>query len=201
MRANAGFAGVNNCGAQLARAGTLLLLNSDVVPDTPGWLGRMSAFYDATPDIGALGPKLLFEDDSIQHAGMYFHRAEDASVWENIHYYKGQHRLLPAANTARQVPAITGACMMVARELYESVGGLSHRYVLGGYEDSDFCLRLTDEGRDQWYMPGAELYHLEDQSYPRDLRKRATRYNMWLHSRLWGERMERVMKEHPGAWG
>ena len=74
MKGNAGFAGVNNCAVELARADKLLLLNSDVVPDTPGWLDRMSAFYDATPDIGALGPKLLYEDDSIQHAGMYFYR-------------------------------------------------------------------------------------------------------------------------------
>ena len=87
-------------------------------------------------------------------------------MWDNMHYFKGQHRSLPAANVARQVPAVTGACMMVERELYERMGGLSHRYLQGGYEDSDFCLRLIDEGREHWYMPGAELYHLEDQSYP-----------------------------------
>ena len=201
MKGNAGFAGANNCAAGLARADKLLLLNSDVVPDTAGWLGRMSAFYDATPNIGALGPKLLYEDDSLQHAGMYFHRTPDSDEWQNMHYFKGQHRQLPAANVARQVPAVTGACMMIRRDLYERVGGLSYRYVQGGYEDSDFCLRLMEEGSEHWYMPGAELYHLEDQSYPKDDRKRATVYNMWLHTELWNEQMERVMQQYPGLDG
>ena len=200
MRTNAGFAGVNNSAAELARAGKLLLLNSDVVPDTPGWLARMSAFYDATPGIGALGPKLLYEDDSIQHAGLYFHRAPGSELWENLHYYKGQHRHFPAANVARQVPAVTGACMMVSRQLYERVGGLSHRYVIG-CEDSDFCLGLIDEGREHWYMPGAELYHLEDQPYPEDVRQRGTRYNTWLQSELWAERISELMPRFPGRAG
>ncbi len=202
MKGNAGFTAVNNRAAELARADKLLLLNSDVVPDQPGWLGRMTAFYDATPDIGALGPKLLFEDDSIQHAGIYFHRPPvSPPVWDHMHYFKGQHRSLPAANMARQVPAVTGACMMVERELYERMGGLSHRYLQGGFEDSDFCLRLIDEGRENWYMPGAELYHLEDQSYPKDLRELTTRYNRWLHTRLWDERIEQLMTRYPGLGG
>jgi GT2 family glycosyltransferase len=195
MKVNAGFAGVNNCAVELARAGKLVLLNSDVVPDAPGWLERMDAFYDATPQIGALGPKLLYEDDSIQHAGVYFHPTEQSGVWENMHYLKGQHRTYPPSDVARVVPAVTGACLMVTREHYEQVGGLSHRYVQGGYEDTDFCLRLGEEGLDQWYMPGSELYHLEDQSYPSHIRKIATRYNMWLQSELWAERIERLMAE------
>jgi O-antigen biosynthesis protein len=171
------------------------------VPDTAGWLGRMGAFYDATPNIGALGAKLLYEDDSLQHAGMYFHRTPGSDVWENMHYFKGQHRSFPAANVARQVPAITGACLMIQRDLYERAGGLSYRYVQGGYEDSDFCLRLLEDGAEHWYMPGAELYHLENQSYPRDDRKRTTGYNMWLHTELWNEQMEHVMQQYPGLDG
>ena len=198
MKGNAGFAGANNCAVQLARAGKLLLLNSDVVPSVPGWLARMSAFYDATPDIGALGPKLLYDDGSLQHAGMYFYRSPESKVWENMHYFKGQHRHLPAANVARRVPAVTGACMMIDRGLYEDTGGLSHQYVQGGYEDSDLCLRLAEKSREHWYMPDAELYHLEEQSYPKDVRKRVTGYNMWLQSELWGERILDLMEQHPG---
>ena len=51
-------------------------MNSDVLPDRPGWLERMVAFYGSVDGIGALGPKLLYEDDSIQHAGIHFHRSE-----------------------------------------------------------------------------------------------------------------------------
>ena len=196
MKQNAGFSGANNAAVSVARGRRVLLLNSDVIPDRPGWLGKMSAFYDATPDIGALGPKLLYEDDSLQHAGLYFYRMPGSRLWGNQHYYKGLHRSFPAVNVARTVPAVTAACMMVDRDLYEQAGGLSHAYVQGGYEDSDLCLRLMDLGRQNWYMPGAELYHLEAQSYPSEMRKLATKYNMWLHTRLWGDRIEEVCREY-----
>ena len=116
-------------------------------------------------------------------------------MWGNQHYFKGMHRSFPAANVARTVPAITAACMMIDRDLYEQAGGLSHGYVQGGYEDSDLCLRLIELGRQNWYMPGAELYHLEAQSYPSDFRKMATRYNMWLHTNTWNDRIEEVSQE------
>jgi GT2 family glycosyltransferase len=201
MNTNSGFASVNNRASELARASKLLLLNSDVVPSTSGWLTQMSSFYDSTPNIGALGPKLLFEDDSLQHAGMYFYRSPEASVWENMHYFKGQSRHFPEANIVRPVPAITAACMMIDRELFQSVGGLSNQYVQGGYEDSDFCMRLTQEGREHWYMPSVELYHLEDQSYPQEMRWRVTDYNKWLHSKLWADQIERLTEQYPGLEG
>jgi GT2 family glycosyltransferase len=201
MKGNAGFAGVNNCAVELAGADKLLLLNSDVVPSAPGWLARMSAFYDATPDIGALGPKLLYHDGSLQHAGMYFYRSPESKLWEKMHYFKGQHRHLPAANVACKVPAVTGACMMIDRGLYEGIGGLSHQYVQGGYEDTDLCLRLVEKGCEHWYLPDAELYHLEEQSYPKDVRKRVTGYNMWLQTELWGERIQDLMEQYPGRAG
>jgi GT2 family glycosyltransferase len=190
---NAGFAGANNAGAALARADKLLLLNSDVLPSAPGWLGAMSAFFDATPGIGALAPKLLYEDDSLQHAGMYFLRAPGASTWENMHYFKGLARTTPAANVARRVPAVTGACLMLARERWEALGGLHGQYVQGDYEDSDLCLRLHEQGLGCWYLPDAELHHLEAQSYPNELRRATSAYNAWLHSHLWDERIAELM--------
>jgi GT2 family glycosyltransferase len=190
---NAGFSRATNIGSSMARGRLLLLFNSDLLPARPGWLGKMVAFYDATPNIGALGPKLLFEDDSLQHAGMYFYRDAVTSVWFNQHYFKGLHPRLPAANVARQVPAVTGACLMIERALYERLGGLRSMYVQGGFEDSDLCLRLMERGRQNWYVPDAELYHLEDQSFPTDLRSLTVNYNAWLHTQLWNERIEAVM--------
>jgi GT2 family glycosyltransferase len=149
----------------------------------------MSAFYDATPRMGALGSKLVYEDESLQHAGIYFFQDPGSSVWENGHYFKGLHRSLPAANTARPVAAVTGACLMIARNLYERVGGLSGAYVQGDYEDSDLCLRLLEEGRDNWYIPEVELYHLEGQSYGLSERRLNARYNTWLHTRKWDDRI------------
>ena len=196
MAHNAGFSGANNAGVSVARGSRVVLLNSDVIPDRPGWLGKMSTFYEATPGIGALGPKLLYEDDSVQHAGMYFYWNPAVHAWLNHHYFKGMHRSFPAANVARVVPAVTAACLMVDRELYEEAGGLSPDYVQGGYEDSDFCLRLIELGRQNWYMPGAELYHLEAQSYTTERRKLAGAYNVWLHTQKWNDLIEEVSKDH-----
>jgi O-antigen biosynthesis protein len=196
MAHNAGYSGANNAGVSVARGKRIVLLNSDVIPDGPGWLGKMSAFYDATPGIGALGPKLLYEDDSLQHAGMFFYRDNGGQVWANHHYFKGMHRSFAAANVARAVPAVTAACMMIDRDLYDEAGGLSHAYVQGGYEDSDLCLRLIEMGRENWYMPGAELYHLEAQSFTAERRKPAAAYNVWLHTKTWNDRIERVAREY-----
>jgi O-antigen biosynthesis protein len=193
LERNAGFPGACNAGASLARGRLLLLLNSDVLPDRPGWLGAMRDFYDATPKIGALGPKLLYEDDSIQHAGMYYYNLPGSKVWVDSHYFKGMHRSLPGANVPRRVPLVSGACMMIDRELYEQFGGLRGVYVQGDYEDSDLCLQLSEKGYENWYSPAAELYHLEGQSYTPDARRPANRYNMWLHTHLWGERIAAIM--------
>jgi GT2 family glycosyltransferase len=191
---NAGFARANNAGASLARGRLLLLLNSDILPDKPGWLSKMQQFYDSTPNIGALGPKLLYEDDSIQHAGMYYYQQPGSSVWIDAHYFKGMHRSLPAAGIARPVPLVSGACLMIDRSLYEELGGLHGIYVRGDYEDMELCLRLSEQGRENWYLPDAELYHLEAQSYSGSFRRAANRYNMWLHTHLLGNRIASLMK-------
>ncbi len=191
---NLGFAGAINAGTSLARGRLLLLLNSDVLPDVPGWLETMCDFYDTQPGIGALGPKLIYEDDSIQHAGMLFYRPPGSSLWQDGHYFRGLHRTFPAANVVRPVPAVSGACMMIDRALYEELGGLSGQFVRGDYEDSDICMRLMEMGRQNWYLPKAELYHLEAQSYAPELRQPANRFNAWLHTHLWRKRIDELMQ-------
>ncbi len=192
MSHNGGFAAANNVGAAVARGRKLLLVNSDVIPDRPGWVGRMAAFLDKTPDIGALGVKLLYEDDSLQHAGLFFKLVADGTTWNNEHLFKGLHRSFPGANVTRRVPAVTAACMMVDRQLFADMGGLSTAYVQGDYEDSDFCLRLATHGKATWYLPSVELYHLEAQSYPSVLRTQTSGYNQWLHTHLWGEEIREI---------
>jgi GT2 family glycosyltransferase len=189
---NVGYAGANNAGASVARGRLLLLLNSDVLPDKPGWLETMRDFYDSKPSIGALAPKLLYEDDSIQHAGMYFQKRQAGQDIVDSHYFRGLHRTFPGANVPRTVPAVTGACMMIARDLYEEFEGLSYQYVQGDYEDFDLCLRLSQAGRENWYVPDAELYHLEAQSYEPALRGPANRYNQWLNGHVWKDQLEEL---------
>jgi GT2 family glycosyltransferase len=200
MERHAGFGPANNTAAALARGRLLLLLNSDVLPDAQGWLGAMQTFYDSVEGIGALGPKLLFEDDSLQHAGMYFdvwHEGRSAGQWTTFHYFKGLNRDLPVANVSRPVPAVTGACLMIEKELFLDVGGLPEIYILGDYEDADLCIRLIEAGRENWYLPDVELYHLEGQSYDESDRSLTNTTNRWLLNQRWGKRIEAIMARYP----
>jgi hypothetical protein len=93
------------------------------------------------------------------------------------------------------MPAVTAACMMVDRDLFEAVGGLPVHYVQGDYEDSELCLRFSEAGRENWYLPSVELYHLEGQSYVPGVRRIPSEYNMWLHTSIWGDRIEATMTD------
>lgn len=196
MERSVGFACASNAGASVANGRLLLMMNSDILPDRPGWLATMQEFYDSTPNIGALGPKLLYEDDSIQHAGLYFQHPGDAALlgsWANWHYFKGMPRNLPAANVARPVPGVTGACLMIAKNVYEQAGRFPEVYIQGDHEDSELCLRLIAEGYENWYLPKVELYHLESRSYNMGLRLMLALYNRWLHNKRMGGFIEEIM--------
>jgi GT2 family glycosyltransferase len=192
---NLGYAGANNLGASLARGRMLLLLNSDVVPDRPGWLATLAGAASAK-GAGVAGPKLLFDDGSIQHAGLYFER-DPEGVWYNRHYHKGFPRHYAPACRVREVPAVTGAALMVKRALFEAVDGLTEDYIVGDYEDSDLCLKLRAAGARIRYEPAAELWHFERRSigfhagYTGTL---ASHANRRLHGERWAAAMEALMR-------
>src|SRR5262249_38724072 len=125
QRRNRGFAGATNLGAKHARGAKLLLLNSDVFPRRPGWLSILAETYDTLPSAGAIAPKLLFEDGSIQHAGIDFVPYPLwGGMWINDHPLKGQPDA-PAPTDPVEFAAVTAACMMVDTEIYHRLGGLS----------------------------------------------------------------------------
>lgn len=190
---NTGYSHANNAGARIARGDYLLLLNSDVLPKRTGWLSDLVGTYRDIPDCGALGCRLLFEDGSIQHAGMAFVQCDDLvhGTWLNAHRFKGYPANFDTAKGTVEVPAVTGACLLVKKSLYDKIGGLDEGYVVGDYEDSDFCLKLRERGFMSWYTPDVELYHLERQSIDANpaLYKGTsliTLYNMWKHAKRWG---------------
>lgn len=187
---NGGFAVASNCGASLARGRLLLLLNSDVLPARPGWLPALAEAYDALPQAGAVAPKLLFDDGSIQHAGLDFRRSPATGGWELAHRFKGLHGGFGGANASEAVPALSGACLLTERELYEEFGGFSADYVKGGYEDADLCMRIQERGLETWYVPEVELYHLEGRSYVPSSTDMSNRFNAWLFDQRWGKRVE-----------
>ena len=202
-RRNAGFGAANNIGAEHATGSTLLLLNSDVFPVGHGWLSALLHAHRAADSVVATGAKLLYEDGSLQHAGMYFERDGVSGRWQNLHFHKGMPGNTPAANEPRPVPALTAACMLVDRGDFSGVGGFDLSYVLGDYEDSDLCVRLQEGGRECRYVPAAELYHLERQSFTDEAEKPAGSgrviYNRWLFSHRWDGRIEELMGRTVGA--
>jgi GT2 family glycosyltransferase len=197
MPRNGGYAIANNRGATLARGKALTLLNSDVIPIKAGWIGELVDRLN-DPVVGAVGPKLLFEDDSIQHAGLYFDR-DHRGRWLNHHFYKGMPRHYQPANSERSVPGVTGACIVMPRDLFENIGGFTEDYVIGDYEDSDLCLKIRRQDLDIVYVPSAELYHLERRSMSQSsdyMRGVASQYNSWLHEQRWDQAMTTLMARH-----
>jgi O-antigen biosynthesis protein len=200
--ANLGFAGANNLGAGVARAPHLLLLNSDVLPKRTRWVGDLLRIYSALPSPGLVGAKLLYEDGSVQHAGMAFRRYSAwGDMWINDHPFKGQSPL--GLSGVREVDAVTAACTVIDASLYRELGGFSEDYIIGDFEDSDLCLRASLAGRRSYVALDVELYHLERQSQNRmgDItwRTNLTLYNCWLHNSRWADLIERTRDRTPTA--
>ena len=199
MPANRGYAAACNAGAALARADTLLFLNSDVLPAGPGWLPPLLEALRRDRALAAVGPKLLFEDGSVQHAGMVFRR-DAAGEWFNDHRCKGFPRSHPEAAGGGLVPAVTGAALCVRRAAFEAAGGFDTGYVIGDFEDSDLCLKLRAAGGGIAYEPASELFHFERQSvsaHEGHSRTLAGAYNRRRHHRRWDAAMADLMARFP----
>ena len=157
------YSKINNYGAKYASGKYLLLLNNDTQVITMNWLEAM-LMYAQREDVGAVGAKLYYGDKTIQHAGVVVglgaHRTAGHTHYK-INYdnlgYMG--RLCYAQN----VSAVTGACMMVKKELFDAVGGLNEEFKIA-LNDVDFCLKLREKGYLNVFTPFAELYHFESAS-------------------------------------
>lgn len=159
---NLGFAKANNQAAKLAQGEYLLLLNNDtMVPE--GFLSRMLTTFDLDPAIGIVGCLIWLMDSEpkVQHAGVVF-------TDTYVPYELGQPvegfspGIIPnddRVRTIREVPAVTAACMLVKREVWDKVGGLDEGYI-NGWEDTDFCLKARELGYKIWYNGQASIQHL-----------------------------------------
>lgn len=153
-QANTGFATTCNDGAMVASGEFLVLLNNDTIPQR-GWLDALVAYARQHPKVGIVGSKLLFPNDTVQHAGVAF-----ASNGFPIHLYYGFPGDHPAVNKARRFRAVTGACLLVRRALFEHLGGFDPVFH-NVYEDVDLCLRAGQYGCEVHYCPESVLYHLQ----------------------------------------
>ncbi|HKM05097.1 MAG TPA: glycosyltransferase family 2 protein [Lachnospiraceae bacterium] len=173
---NFNYSTINNFGVNVSTGDYILLLNNDTQVITINWMEEM-LMYAQREDVGCVGAKLYYEDYTIQHAGIVLgmgaHRTAGHSHYkinkENLGY---MGRLCYAQN----VSAVTGACLMVARDLYDKLGGLSDDFAVA-LNDVDFCLRVREEGYLNVFTPFAELFHFESKSRGMDDKgDRASRY-------------------------
>jgi GT2 family glycosyltransferase len=153
---------INNIGIQHAKGIVYIFLNNDTIIITPDWIERLCE-NALRADIGAVGSLLLYEDGTIQHAGVVV----GMNSWAD-HVFKG---MLPANSRSpfvspaisRNVLAVTGACMAVSRHTIEKIGTLNEDFIICG-SDVEFCIRAYENGLSNLYNANVKLYHLESKS-------------------------------------
>jgi GT2 family glycosyltransferase len=151
---NLGFGVANNQGAARARGRYLLFLNQDAFVK-PGWLPPLLARIEADPRNGAVGPKLLFPDGSLQCAGALLARSGSGNC-----YGTGDRPAKPEYDLARIVDYLAGACLLVRRSAFHDVGGFDASYGLAYFEDAELCLSLAAHGHRSVYEPRSTVIHL-----------------------------------------
>ena len=155
------YSAINNFGAKEAKGEYLLLLNNDTEIITENWIEEMLG-YCQREDVGIVGARLYYADDTIQHAGVILGFGGIAG-----HAAIGQDRdelgYMARAMTPQDVSIVTAACMMVDRRVYEEIEGLDERLKVA-FNDVDFCMKARAKGYLVVYNPYAELYHYESKS-------------------------------------
>ncbi len=171
------YSKINNFGAGYATGKYLLLLNNDTQVITMNWLENM-LMYAQRDDVGAVGAKLYYGDRTIQHAGVVVGLGAHRTAG-HTHYKINYDNLgyMGKLCYAQNVSAVTGACLMVKKSLYDKLGGLDEEFKVA-LNDVDFCLRLLEKGYLNVFTPFAELYHFESASRGIDVadEARAKRY-------------------------
>ncbi len=156
------FSAINNFAVREARGELVGLLNNDLEVITPSWLDEMAA-QALRPGIGCVGAMLYYPNDTIQHAGAIIglggvagHAFRD--------YPRGTEGKFNRARLVQNFSAVTAACLVVRRAIYEQVGGLDEKNLTVAFNDIDFCLRVRAAGYRNLWTPFAELYHHESVS-------------------------------------
>lgn len=195
MNRSAGFGEASNFGSGHARAPFFLFMNSDVFPDSKGWLEGMLEAAQQDSRTALLGARLLYPDDSIQHDGLFWHQPEGPDgMLANSHPGKGLGvGLAPPPGVAR-VCAVTAACMLAKADVFEALGRFDSGYLRGDFEDSDLCLRAMQAGYRVLCDRRHRIYHLEASSYPTGLRRALFKYNQTRHDLRWRSRILQLLK-------
>lgn len=171
------YSAVNNFGVGFAQGEYILLLNNDIEVITVNWLEEL-LMYAQREDVGAVGAKLYYADKTIQHAGVVLGLGAHRTAGHS-HYKQPKANLgyMGRLCYTQNVSAVTGACLMVKKSLFEEVGGLEEGFAIS-LNDVDFCLKLREKGYLNVFTPFAECFHYESVSRGLDDHgEKAERYN------------------------
>jgi GT2 family glycosyltransferase len=178
------FSAINNFGAGHATGDQLLFLNNDVEVITPDWLEAMLE-HAQRADVGAVGAKLLYPDGRIQHAGVVV--GINGAAGNVFRFAPAEDERGPRlCDVVRNCSAVTAACLMIPRRVFEDARGFDERLPVA-FQDVDLCLRMRREGRLVVYTPFALLYHYEGASRGR----RHPTADERLFQRLWVDVLQR----------
>ncbi len=156
------YSKIINFGVKNVDGDFVLQLNNDTKVLNPEWLEYMIG-YAQNKEIGAVGARLYYEDKTIQHAGIIIGLSGIAgNMLVNLPY--GKHAYFGRESATRNVAAVTGACLLCRRELYEEVGFMDEEKFKVAFNDVDFCLKLLEKGYRNIYNPYVELVHYESKS-------------------------------------
>lgn len=193
-KADFNFSRLINAGARAATGEVLLILNDDILPVEAGWLHRMVESV-MTPGVGAVGARLLYPDGTLQHAGVVLGFGGVCG-----HVYKGMTPDKVRRSARVSLPgermAVTGACLAVKRDVFNSVQGLDERFAVS-LNDIDFCLRLNEKGLRNIYRGDAVLIHRESQSRGADEASAATRRRLAGEHGLFLDRWRLLCENDP----
>ena len=171
------YSAINNLGVEKTDGEYILLLNNDTQVITVNWMEEL-LMYAQREDVGAVGGKLFYGNKTIQHAGVVIGLGAHRTAG-HTHYGQSRENLgyMGRLCYTQNATAVTGACLMVKKSLFEKVGGLDTGFAVS-LNDVDFCLKLRKEGYLNVFTPFAELYHFESISRGLDdAGEKAQRYN------------------------
>jgi len=153
------YSALNNRAVRVARGELIGLINNDIEVITPGWLEEMVAIA-LQPGVGAVGARLWYSDDRLQHGGVLVGLG---GVAGHSHKYlpKGDLGYFCRAALVQEFSAVTAACLIIRKSIFDEVGGLDEVNLKIAFNDVDFCLRVQEAGYKNVWTPFAELYHHE----------------------------------------
>jgi O-antigen biosynthesis protein len=186
------YSAINNFAARQSEGSVLCFLNNDVEVISPMWLNELVS-HASRVDVGAVGAKLWFPDNTIQHAGLYL---GVGGVANSAHYRfkRGAQDYFSKSNLLQSVSAVTGACLAIEKSKFLEVGGFDESNLPVSFNDVDLCLKLVERGLKNIYNPYAELYHHESFSRGYDIddskHKRLMKEQDYMFAR-WGSLISR----------